>query len=287
MREIEQLGGPSLDISTVSEHELHVQLMELQAERYNSPGSLRPSIGPSKHGVPVAERERRFALAMVNLHRFQNEPGAWIAAGAMWHNFEDPDTAAEALDTAQAVTGASMIGAPSEHSARLAVPGSGAYVDALPSTVGELTARLNDTEGTLLNEVAVNVRDQLRAVGVNPKVVVGVTAGVLDGRLTYVVTTSDPGSWAKLQTIKDDLPTGLLVGPPPTMWRDPQTGEYELAPDRHVEVEGPLTLRAAGAAGTLVGTSSPACERCCEPIWRSGAPDVWHTNRRPPPLEEH
>ncbi|MFF9158419.1 hypothetical protein ACF1AB_40050 [Streptomyces sp. NPDC014846] len=133
----------------------------------------------------------------------------------------------------------------------------------------------------MLNQLARDVVATARDLGIrNPRLTAAVSVGLVNGRLEYRATVSDPAAYAVLRANESRLPNGMRLGPPPTMGSD-----GKLDPMRHVEVEGPLGLRAEGANGVIVGTSREACASWCEPQWsQPGSPDdVWHTNRRRKP----
>ncbi len=148
----------------------------------------------------------------------------------------------------------------------------------LPSDVDAFTKAFNASGGNLLNALAKDVAAKLPGFGIkNPRLIVGISAGVIGGKVQYRVTVSDPAAWKALKQHESELPAGLKVGPQPSMVNG------KLDPMRHVEVEGPLGLKSEGAKGIVVGTSGPACKDNCEPQWiqPGSPPDVWHSNVDP------
>jgi RHS repeat-associated protein len=169
-------------------------------------------------------------------------------------------------------------GAPVTQATGALTSGSSTGAGALPSNIKAFTEAFNASDGKLLNNVAKDVAAKLPEFGVkNPRLTVGVSAGMIRGKVEYRVTVSDPAAWQALKEHANELPEGLKLGPPPTMVNG------KLDPMRHVEIEGPLGLMSEGAQGVVVGTSGPACKGNCEPQWaQPGSPqNVWHTNRQP------
>ncbi|WP_328349748.1 hypothetical protein OG800_03285 [Streptomyces sp. NBC_00445] len=160
-----------------------------------------------------------------------------------------------------------------------AASAAGPPAGGLPGDVPAFTKAFYASEGQMLNQLARDVVGTARDLGIgNPRLTAAVSVGMVDGQLEYRVTVSDPAAYAVLRANESRLPSGLRMGPPPTIGPDGR-----LDPMRHVEVEGPATLRdAEGARGVIVGTSRQACAQWCEPMWsQPGSPgDVWHTNRR-------
>lgn len=77
-----------------------------------SASDMKQYVGSAKEGPTVAEQQRNFQLSMINLHRFETEPGAWIATGAMVGNIEDPDRATRYLNISSALTGLAATAGP-------------------------------------------------------------------------------------------------------------------------------------------------------------------------------
>ncbi|HEY3608108.1 MAG TPA: hypothetical protein VGL06_11440 [Pseudonocardiaceae bacterium] len=141
--------------------------------------------------------------------------------------------------------------------------------------VTKFTTAFNDSQGQLLNQAAHDIKGQLKQIGADhPRNTVAVSAGLVDGHIKYLITVTDTKAWTALKTHEGYLPKGFEVGPKPI--RD-GTG---LPTDQHVEITGPMALKEQGAKGVVVGTTIRACIGSCEPTWRSGVPDVWHTHRR-------
>ena len=156
-------------------------------------------------------------------------------------------------------------------------PGAPGAPGALPRDVQTFTSSFYESNRSL-NTLSTNVVATVRDLGVrNPTLTVGVSAGVINGKVEYRVTVSDPNTWNVLKANEGRLPGGMRMGPPPTM-----AGGGNLDPMRHVEVEGPLGMLSEGAKGVVVGTSRLSCVENCEPQWnQSGSPEnVWHTNRQ-------
>jgi hypothetical protein len=150
----------------------------------------------------------------------------------------------------------------------------------LPRDVQGFTQAFYASQGQMLNNLARDVAARLPSMGIkNPRVTVGVSAGVINGKMEYRVTVSDPAAWEALRKHQSELPQGLEIGPAPKMV------DGRLDPMRHVEVEGPLGLIEEGAQGVVVGTNRPACKGSCEPQWGQpgSPPNVWHTHRQPTP----
>jgi hypothetical protein len=159
--------------------------------------------------------------------------------------------------------------------------------DPLPADVnGFIQAMIRDealehTKAHFLNRAASQTSDMIKANVINNKnLMVAVSAGVVDGKLRYVVTVSHPKIWQALKAAIDrgesPLPPGLNLGPPPTM------DGKKLHQEWHVESEGPAELLRQGAKGVFTGTSGAACKDHCEPFWigELGAPPqtVIHTH---------
>ena len=126
---------------------------------------------------------------------------------------------------------------------------------------------IEKSEGKILNQTAKAVEQILKEKGVwHKNLAVGVSVGVVDDDLRYVISVSDPKAWEVLKKAGFEVTENAPVAP--------------LEPWKHVEFEGGVHLRKQGAKGILTGTNFQACVGC-ESQWVEGKMgDVWHTNRR-------
>ena len=112
VHQIENFGGPTLDVTKFSEPELYRQFQVWQSKRFNTPTENKPDAYTSGiKGTSVARQERDFQLRMVNIYRFRTEPGAWMATGPMVNN-ENPEDVSSYLDLAQRVNTVTTMAAP-------------------------------------------------------------------------------------------------------------------------------------------------------------------------------
>ncbi len=138
------------------------------------------------------------------------------------------------------------------------------------------TKEFLESEGTLLNQMASEMRDWIKeTVRGNPHLMVGVSTTNRNKKQMFLIKVSDPNIWDKLKAGVDDWVPEYILG------KRPKVGpKGSLPASEHVEISGPKELvEDFGAKGVITGTAGPACEKFCRKRWWLGEfPNVWHTN---------